>query len=98
MDRKLSQRAEKYTARQHLKKMITTASISLSLLVMLSVSLSMVQKADATNIAPSCGYVEHKHTASCYYRKLVCQNSDPDHVHDENCFDYVLVCGMHGHV
>ncbi|MBR2811595.1 MAG: hypothetical protein IKD69_09470, partial [Solobacterium sp.] len=60
--------------------------------------MSMVRKADATNIAPSCGYVEHKHTASCYYRKLACQNSDPDHVHDENCFEYVLVCGMHGHV
>ncbi|MBR2810819.1 MAG: hypothetical protein IKD69_05495, partial [Solobacterium sp.] len=60
--------------------------------------MSMVQKADATNIAPNCGYVEHKHTAKCYYRKLICQNSDPEHIHDENCFEYVLMCGMHGHI
>ena len=98
MDKRLFEIAEKYTIKRHLNKLIAVVSISLSLMVMMSVSLSMVQKADATNIAPNCGYVEHKHTAKCYYRKLICQNSDPEHIHDENCFEYVLMCGMHGHI
>ncbi|MBR2811497.1 MAG: hypothetical protein IKD69_08975, partial [Solobacterium sp.] len=71
--------------------------IMMSFFIMLSVTLSLTQVADATNISASCGYVEHTHTPDCYYKKLTCTNTDPGHTHDLDCFDYVLICGQHAH-
>ena len=69
----------------------------LSVFVLFTVTLSMTQMADAANTNPTCGYLEHKHAASCYYRKLTCTDTNTNHVHNESCYEQVLVCGKHGH-
>lgn len=57
----------------------------------------------------TCGYIqleEHQHVATCYeYRyeapqgaELICENTDPDHVHDYYCYNCrILTCGMEEH-
>ena len=82
----------------HYKRRTQFIAGFLSAIVMISVVFSMTQMADATNISATCGYLEHRHTGECYYRRLVCTETASDHMHDESCFEYVLICGKHAHV
>lgn len=44
-----------------------------------------------------CGIEEHTHTDECYEKKLICENTDAEHIHDENCYKDILICGIAEH-
>ena len=45
----------------------------------------------------TCGLTEHTHSDECYEDQLICSETDPEHVHDENCYKRVLKCGLDEH-
>ena len=45
----------------------------------------------------TCGLSEHTHSDECYEEQLICGETDPEHIHDENCYNRVLTCGLDEH-
>ena len=45
----------------------------------------------------TCGLSEHTHSDECYEEQLICGETDPEHIHDENCYNRVLTCGHDEH-